>query len=1804
MGYGWCTEKGCWNYWDSTACGQSNNASSTYFINKSCSWTSTSSGWCSNVDCWAFDGTDETSCESNSFGLRCNWVDTYDTSSWNQPCGGPPEKECWINQNQSACQNVTGCSWGECEEMNCWDYTSQGESNCEVQTGMNGKACVWKTYTWSSECQEGGCWDYDNKSYCEDNNCVWDGYCYEPWCGYYSGENASYCVNNTGNQSCTWDSNSNWCNDVGCWSYTTEGACNLQNDTDCYWETYSGGWCEEQGCWTWANEATGTNCTNASLHPGFNCTWSDPWCFENITSSKSCSDLTTERDCMDSFYCWWNHSATSCNDPQTGVYETEFDEWNPGCYIFDRDQTLCGNTTGCTWSNSQCEADLTVIVSNELNCSLIRNYSVCDDISQLSTCCKWQGGNCVADRFDQSCRDEMKEPPEGAYYCEDYIAYTDNETCLEIAGDPWFMPCYWNTSLARCAFKDTDVFGGGEKNIMLISNEQNCEAAGGAWVVDTYTSTNNANTAVRLSLGRCDYKFDDERNCDKECHACEYKTDKTNWTDANEAKRKCVDSASGICTFKANAGAPNAYGFCEPKDEFKKGLVGGDCDSDCDACTYSGDAAASEGKRPSDYCSNSNAKCKWLADLDHPDDESYGRCVSKSEKTCEDKCDKCYSETNCVNKGGKEGNTSAAKVCEWNDITNICEYKSGASQMEICWDGVDNNGDNKIDCSDSMCWSDPFCGGEFMFDDFGVDCFIFDDNTSCIQGGCSWVNETWGSWCDMPGAVCWKNDGTNQTYCEADGNCTWHSGFGGFCEQDWTMGGATDTCMGSSRANCDVANNCTWVVDDWCTGSTGGGYCDPNPSFTGAWYDCVQYDDDGESTCTTSGTADSEGDFPCNWYTDSWCATQGDDAGFCDHFSFACHQFDEEDDCTEATNTTYNHSQWCTWRSDPQMDDDGWCESKLSAGGGSGGSDGCWDQSTELGCNQTAECSWVSGFCDPKGFGGNTMMGGVGGSTAVGGFGMQCMQYDGNRSGCLNQTGCGWFEEQWPHCDVNFQSNCPQYSYDATGAACGADPRCKWNPTNNYCDEKPFECMWNTSLFSNETACNASSLCYWPTDNPNDLHCHPIGFNATTESKCNTYNSTLFRWMNGWCNPAMASEFFSGMEMSGPPIPLGDDSAGDAPSNETDITSFGMKDMGFAFGFGITVKSPENSAACNDIKMSTGMGTGTATTKYYWYLDTDDDTSNGCALRHDSTSTGYEFYIKNEWAYDSTSATVTESPAVYRCSDSTWVLAEIKISSEKHLMCDQVGGAMVAIGKGELEKISDLYVPGADIRVSVATGNATHNSTSPSDTASPGWVSPGTQDFDLVDMYGYEKDATKKAKKEGADDGYVDYGDSADCWTQGGCGNYSCKGHTFCVDNSYGVEAAGFSDTRTPKVVGVVKEAYNDSAFIAYFTDKPANGTIKFYKNDSKCTSTSLNITLNDPGIDNANISTYRLEHLAKFHNGTLNYSLSNDTAYYFKIKICDDAGKCGESKCSKIVTESTTDCSFCKFVSRIKVPSGWNVHYDLDTDGSYEHHQGGILGENDGMFTNYSSGREANILLNTSDGDVHMEFLNVTLTKSGMSPKIRDVDDTSDMHNGTTTDSSGNTVGYVGMIDEVNDKIVNNLFPEKCRIKMPSDGTCDALWHCDSNNENCVDRTSSAILVNSTATSCTWQIPHCEFSNWASGEPGTGSSSSSSSSSSSGGGGGGGSCTSGYKLVDGVCTKIAEEEKTEDVKKSEGEATAGEIAAEETGAEGEVAEGESLAGEDSKGFLASLGGLAWLWITLAVVVVIVGIAIYLYRTR
>ena len=1848
---GWCEEFKCWSLTTQTECSSISNHA---LIGKNCTWTSGgSSNYCSQVSCYTYSKNNQTYCETNPSGRSCQWSSSCYSS------GGSGSVNCWNITSQNTCGNTTGCSWGECYDKGCWSYTNS-TSCSNAKNPWDGINCTWSAS--SSSCKEQSCSDtslYPNQTACGTaSNCRWQGSSTSGWCEtkncwiYDGNQTGCNTANTTISKTCVWDSG--YCKEESCWSYDkNQTACTQK--LGCSWETStSSSWCEEVNCWTWDSIRGGNQTKCETLDAGYNltCLWSgnpsgnltNGWCYKDY-SSTSCTNITNEKNCYDTNYCWWqannwNDSSAggTCKEPTwgTGNYSNSsiVNNWNPGCYIFDYNSTDCNNIIGCNYTGTDaCDpinknvtginVTITYIDNNGLNCTMINNSDLCNDIPVLSSCCVWQNGTCGESKSTSSCWSQVDQTPTGETSCE---GAATQSICEQLSGTPWYWPCKWDNTTSMCTVKASDIWGNRTQSFVAIENQITCEAIGGKWVTENYCEGN-----ISVPSGRCEYKFDEERNCNKACFACEYKSDGSAHNSSSAAQVACLGSALGYCEFSSDAAAPNSYGYCKAKSEFKTGVSEGCSATNCGGCSYMGNANGINGtKTPEDYCNQYSSSCKWVADNTT---STKGYCVDKSTKICEDSCDRCSERNKCIN-DGRTNIANQSGTCKWQGTDNdgSCVANTG-EDVEICWNGEDDNNNNLMDCADPGCFGDSFCG--FV----GGECSVWSDKSSCETNKCEWVADKWGSWCEHKGTQCWKYD-KNQTSCEGTtqvnsetlnitsarlagnainesrlfglanngtgwvtnsftiqnatgaaigaGNytinyttkkinflntnfmnttnlnnitnityqyylntsqyCEWQNGSGsGWCEKDWSI---AETCFnGKNQTHCNnlVATggqNCTWTKDTWCSGTGNstdwctntGGWCD-HPDFKPK--DCWQYSTN--STCsTTSGCswrADQWSQSRCevNWSNNCWnstnssacgsisgCSWRNDTwGGWCDNSMGQCWNKNNETACNTAsstcgwrntssggecqpkcfgsdasTQTTCSAITGCVWKSDS-----GWCEEQQAAQ--------CSNSTlnnNQTACQAASGCRWKNpGWCSPKdGFN----AGGIAGSGGVGGSaGSECYKYDGNQTACTNSsligTSCAWTTEE-SSCEVDWSRDCWSYSSEVGG--CNATNGCWWNSIANpaYCTNIMDQCWQNQSLQNNATACNANAYC-----NSSQYGCEPTCFQAETQGAC----GAGCKWITGLCDPTGSSKVFDGME-KGAPTPLGVDIAGDTNQSSVDILGFGMKDMGDAYGFGIFVSSFVNSSVCNKEKIKQGgfgiplaevTGAGNETVKFIVYLDSDGSTTGSCTLDSNSSALGYEFKLVYSSVWNSSTSKAVEALTSYKCESNNWKISDIKISTTKKIMCGEIGGPMIAIDKAELSKYPTLYDSSKNLRVYVSTVGNSGNITSPSDTAGPGWATPGTIDFEIKGCFEFGADSAKFENI--LKNGFTQY---EDCFKAGdedndgasNCNDWNCQFFPSCL--SSGVNAANYTDTTTPQVTGIKIEEYTDSALVIYDTNKPANGTLEFYKNDSTCS--TLNATVYDIGINSTNIRDYKLWHTAEVYSSNIGFTLSNDTTYYYKLKVCDDNGKCAISKCSSFITAQQNKCGFCNFVTRIKVPTGWIVSYDDNQDGIYEHTQGQICGSNSGMKSNYTMGRAVNIKLAKSDGSTYFEFVNASLTKTGLNDKVRTISTEGDIISSSS---------IVGLTSNTRDKIINNLHPEVCRIKIPGTGTCTSLFHCDDDGNNCVDRTAEATLIDS--TNCVWQIPNCEFSTY---KKSAAASSSTSSGGSGGGSGGAGGAASGSTFI------------------------------------------------------------------------------------
>jgi len=864
-----------------------------------CSWMSdswgpledgeTEAGWCNDMfggggagGIGCFDYYDNESCTSAaSIGMPCEWK-SQSGDGWCE------QKGCWNYWDSGSCAAAAdeGCLWEDnynyCYEIGCWDMSNTTEcSDAQSNYGLN---CNWQGTEDNGWCEENGCWklDWTDESTCE----AQDG--------------------------CTWDDN--WCNQIGCWEFDVNGSAVCNNKTltgiDCQWSTGSMGWCEQKGCWSY-DSTNQTNCENVTADMGLSCVWSnssgEETCFEEI---KGCSDYDgNEFGCYGTGWCFWNGT---CNEPS---FDSNF--FNPGCWVFDQPgEAKCNNVTTCNWNSGVCE-DNGADANNGVQCIDIDNSEMCNNIPMLSTCCQWNGTGCQGAPMSTACWDNMQEPPEGAYFCDDYNAKNSKSTCEQIAGDPWYMPCYWNATTEVCKFEFDNLFGaggpGGDFGFEDIGSQSNCDAAGGTWKSEKWSDPSGAIYTDEW----CEMGFGmGKESCNDMCWACEFQDNGTIWASQDEARSACEQSSDG-CTFFPDTNSFNGQGWCD-KDFGKIG----NCDGNCWDCW------------DQSQCSSSLAKCKWFVD---PYNSNVGWCDDKNVKTCEDDCYSCWDQDNCMN---------SVASCTWDTGNWFCTPKGsgeGGQSSEICFDGIDNDADTFVDCEDPECAFDPFCGGSSVF---GSNCPSISDESACGVQNCTWIVDKWNnSWCDMPGAQCWLYD-DNSTACEGEDGCNYNnmSNFGmtgDFCDVNFTK---TDEaqCWNYDNNTCGdhTAEGCVWTEDMWCDSPEGQNdqWCIDNPDA--GWCDyktwsCWQHDNN-ETAC-------DEVEY-CGWQTD-WF---NPDNGWCGPVCFSLNE------------STCGSSEYCELF---DAEGFGWCEPENMF-------KGCWDYFTSGPCDGDDACTWVEdpfvpggGFC-------------------------------------------------------------------------------------------------------------------------------------------------------------------------------------------------------------------------------------------------------------------------------------------------------------------------------------------------------------------------------------------------------------------------------------------------------------------------------------------------------------------------------------------------------------------------------------------------------------------------------------------------------------------------------------------------------------------------------------------------------------------------------------------------------------------------------------------------------------------------
>jgi hypothetical protein len=902
--------------------------------------------------CWEYRNTNNATCVESGVanGANCVWE--------------TPEEDPY-------CDQEIGC----CIDLGCYFYDDHNASDCESDSEGYGLNCTWDPYMtiwypngtqgtpggcmpdWSSSNETWGgvaegCWQYDgDQASCgaQGSTCKWtaNGQNQEPWCGIKSlsdaqNEFASATIDDIG-----------CCEQANCWMHdNNESNCLNAFQGNCFYtnNSYGGGWCSVKTC---EEITTEDNCTYAKQNLMQPCDWNGSMCSSGEYGQGGFGFYNDTDSCFDAG--GWYNSSGSCimptNGGNTGGGGFLF-AGDAHCWFADNKPSVCGNITGCAYcaegpglmgilnSSSICYNDRVGnceghVFGDSLYPDANNTANLgCGDINLKTACnygplpnCKWTNSTVIVGSYCEVGAKSEKETAPRAQYCDDPIAKNNFTLCTQLA-EEYMMPCIWqNTTLpyTNCTFNSAAVFGssGGEQDFNLIPSSSTCVAAGGSWQTESYVDAGILKTDSWCEMtGMFDIDqnqgTNNKANCDTSCWACEFQNNGTAWADLASAQSACEGSALGNCQWSTDAFAFNNLGFCDYPQEMEFG-GSNDCNTECEGCNFmNSPQSACEGS-----VANSGTGCKWVSEGDND------FCVDKTKKVCSTNCFSCYDVSSCQD---------SSVDCSWDSTFGLCSPEGFTG--ERCFDGIDNDADTEVDCSDPDCGFDNFCGGSA----FGGDCFAQTTEIGCGNTlafddlNCTWINDTWNpdGWCDMPGANCWKFNNDLATCGETPG-CTNDSssmGSNAWCEINMTRMDSS-SCWGySDESSCDLAlGDCAWKTDMWCQDNLGDQWCIDNPNA--GWCDYTPF-----ATCMDLDEGSCGTESNCVWQEDEYS-----DWGWCD---VACFDWALDESGCNAINGS---SGLCEWK-----DSSSTCQPEsfmMFAGDGSGGKSGCWQyDGNRTACNE------------------------------------------------------------------------------------------------------------------------------------------------------------------------------------------------------------------------------------------------------------------------------------------------------------------------------------------------------------------------------------------------------------------------------------------------------------------------------------------------------------------------------------------------------------------------------------------------------------------------------------------------------------------------------------------------------------------------------------------------------------------------------------------------------------------------------------------------------------------------------------
>ncbi len=1110
---------------------------------------------------------------------------------------------------------------------------------------------------------------------------------------------------------------------------------------------------------------------------------------------------------------------------------------------------------------------------------------------------------------------------------------------------------------------------------------------------------------------------------------------------------------------------------------------------------------------------------------------SSGACTSSFENTCYDSiADTPPGANYCEDYNSFNNQTLCEQIagspwympCSWDAAASMCGFNGaafGTGGGHVSFD--DLNTESACEATGGVWRSENFVvNGQTLTDNWCEFNFAGGGNCDTACYACeNNANADWGNSTAQAESAC---ENSALGFCEFDENSNSLNGLG-WCgaDDDYIANGGGD-CSGecgacqfltSPEAECSASNaSCAWENN---TASPQGGYCySAGDSYCGN--DCFSCLD--ESTCVNNGEGgagacswaggycepvgyngencfdgidnDNDGQVDC---LDPNCAT----SAFCGGESLSS-QFG---DCPSYVINTTCLSNGCVWLQD---------DFEATFGGANAGHCGypgeqCWQYDVNsTACDATTGCTFQTGsFCEVN----NTIDEGC--------FPQQ------NETACLAATGCGWVNitggPSW--CEPVMYSECHGNTTRQTSQAlCESNVTvsststqiCAWNTNRQACEPVCFSKTNTTCSDGTNGLCEVISGLCEPDSfggscyqyDGNQTYCDgALNATCTYFIDSNAANNVSVTENPGWCDPIGDAAFISFIGNE-PFEGLGSASTGDATlgvaaiEDTFDIVSVGIRDATSQLVLGTGVADNlANSSICNGVPVSGGgLGTGVQNGTFFWYLDSDGDTTNSCTVRGDPSQTGYEFSFKYQATYTSS---LSELKVSYRCVSGVWYPTPIPLTTNAQIMCDLIGGGMAGIDESELFDYTEFNTS-VDLRIYSTVSNLVTNDSFISDAIGPVYYSPGAIGFAIEDCSAPsgDRDGDGLAASNDPDcslflqkgfppneagflcaDGSDNDGDNlVDCDDPG------CESDAFFCGGSLVVDP---TDRTAPSVVWQKVSAFPTSAFVQYDTNEPANGTLRFYNNDSSCA--TLNATVRDIGIVDPALSAYKLWHSAPIDSYASNpealaNGLMNATTYFYKTRVCDISGNCAVSRCENFTTkDNLAECSGCSTTFNFEAtplpgetamdPTGNLSFVFIFPDGTTS-----SLTANAAAGSQFNRTQMSQFDLKVSNPTVaaadnwSVTFINASATGS-VTSAFQNFTAGSDLNFNTTSQGD-----FVGLGATKCQEIINIIRPTLIEFQIP--GSSTSLWQCDAALSSCVDKTAGATLIGTDATSSTWRFP------------------------------------------------------------------------------------------------------------------------------